>query len=170
MVFFMETPMTNTTRDMPATLTLDRGEGDAFWFLDTRSTIKAGRADGAQFSMLEYEMPAGHETPFHRHQEEDEGIYVLEGTISVFLDSGRVVQAGPGSYIHVGCGTAHGLRATTAGRLLVVTGRAQFGEFVRGMGEPTTSEELPIAGPPDMEKMSALAVKHGIEVLGPLPS
>jgi hypothetical protein len=37
------------------------------------------------------------------------------------------------------------------------------------MSDPASDTNLPHAEPPDMEKLLALAAKHNIEILGPLP-
>jgi quercetin dioxygenase-like cupin family protein len=145
------------------------GEGEAIWFLDTLFTVKASARSGARFGLAEQALPAGSETPLHRHQDDDESFYVLEGTLSLFLEDGRCVEAGPGAFVHIPHGVGHGFRATTALRMLVLSGPAGFPEFVREFGVEAPRRELPPAAAPDVPRLVAVARKHGIAILGPLP-
>ena len=47
--------------------------------------------------------------PVHRHHDDDESFYVLDGTMTLFLEGGRVLGAGPGSFVCIPHGVAHGL-------------------------------------------------------------
>jgi hypothetical protein len=50
------------------------GAGDAWWFLDTRMTIKAdARQTGGAYTLLEFSAPTGFGPPLHLHNEDDEG-------------------------------------------------------------------------------------------------
>jgi quercetin dioxygenase-like cupin family protein len=142
------------------------GEGEAVWFLDNLITVKA-RAQG--FALAECELPAGSTTPFHRHHEEDEAFYLLSGTLTLCLDGGQKVQASAGAYVHLPRGTAHGFRAETPVKMLVLSNPDGFLAFAREMGTPAPRRELPPAAPPDMPRLMALADKYRIEILGPLP-
>ena len=77
--------------------------------------------------------PAGDQPPLHVHQHEDEGFYVLEGTLTL-------VTSAPGT----------------------------FPGFLRAAGTPAARSELPVLdGPPDAERLAAIAADHGITLLGP---
>jgi quercetin dioxygenase-like cupin family protein len=146
------------------------GEGEAIWFLDNLFTVKASVRSGARFGLAEDRVPAGSETPFHRHHDDDESFYVLEGTMTLFLEGGRVVEAKPGAFIHIPHGVAHGFRASSALRMLVLSDPAGFMEFVREYGDPAPRPTLPPASAPDVPRLMAVAHKHRIEILGPLPT
>jgi quercetin dioxygenase-like cupin family protein len=165
----MQTTSSSATKHERSVIVLGPREGEAVWFLDNLMTIKVRAKDGAPYGVLENELPAGSRTPLHRHDDEDEGFYVLEGTITIFFDGGRTVQASAGSYVHVPRGVAHGLRADTALRLLVLSGADGFVEFVREMGVPAPRRELPPAVEPDVARLGQIAKKYAIEILGPLP-
>jgi quercetin dioxygenase-like cupin family protein len=145
------------------------GAGEHVWFLNHLVTVKL-RGEGAPYGVLEVALPAGGETPFHRHTGEDEAFYVLEGEVSVFLDGGRRLRAVPGAYVHVPCGAAHGLRAESNLRMLVLSDPRGFVDFTREYGVPAPRVELPPAAPPDFPRLEALSRKYGIELLGPLPA
>ncbi|HEU4410656.1 MAG TPA: cupin domain-containing protein [Polyangiaceae bacterium] len=162
-----------TQNDAPSTaarpvLALAEREGEAIWFLDTLITVKVRDANGADFGLVEYQMPRGSRTPFHRHEAEDEAMYVLEGELRVVLGD-RAIVAGPGAYVHLPRGVAHGLEALTEARLLVLSRPDGFVEFAREFGTPAPQHELPPPAAPDFERLEALARKYRIELLGPLP-
>jgi quercetin dioxygenase-like cupin family protein len=124
---------------------------------------------GAPYALVESELPAGSATPFHRHDAEDEAFYVLEGELTVFLEGGRVVRGAPGCYVHIPRGVAHGFRTETRLRMLVFSDPVGFVEFAREYGTQAPEAELPPAAPPDLPRLEAIANKHHIELLGPLP-
>jgi quercetin dioxygenase-like cupin family protein len=154
------TPNTTPSTHTPAlaqdaqreVVSLGAGEGEHVWFLDNLLTIKVRGDAGAPFSLAENAMPVGSHTPFHRHDDEDEAFYVLEGTLKVHLGEGRAVQIGPGGYLHLPKGTPHG-----------------FVEMIREAGEPAARHELPPVAPPDKERLEAACAAHAITLLGPLP-
>jgi quercetin dioxygenase-like cupin family protein len=164
----------NEARSWPAqtpTVTIHRpGEGEMIWFLDNLVTVKASARSGARFGLAENMLPAGSETPFHRHHDDDESFYILEGSMLLFLEGGRVVEAVPGSFVHIPHGVAHGFRATSALTMLVLSDPAGFLEFVREYGVEAPRRELPPAVPPDVPRLIATAKNHRIEILGPLPT
>ncbi len=53
--------------------------------------------------------------------------------------------------------------------LFLTTPGGFFERFVVEMGEPAMEPTLPQPVPPDMERLTALAVKYKIDILGPLP-
>ena len=165
---------TNDSRSCPGhtqTVTIHPpGEGEMVWFLNNLVTVKASARNGARFGLAEATLPAGSETPFHRHHDDDDSFYVLEGAMSLFLEDGRVVEARPGSFVHIPHGVAHGLRATTPLKMLVLSDPAGFLEFVREYGVEAPRRELPPSAAPDVPRLVAVAKKHRIEILGPLPA
>lgn len=67
--------------------------------------VKLGAADGAGFSLIEYEVPAGFAPPpvLHRHTREGAVIYVLEGELHYWFADGEV-RAGPGTLVQLPAG------------------------------------------------------------------
>lgn len=146
------------------------GQGDAIWFLDNHLTVKASTRDGARFGLMEGSLPAGSHTPFHRHHDEDEAFYVLSGTMRIHLEGGRIVTAGPRTFIRIPAGVAHGFVCETAAEMLVFSDPAGFVEFARAYGVPADTDAPPNGGAPDLPRLAALAEKYRIELLGPLPA
>jgi hypothetical protein len=53
--------------------------------------------------------------------------------------------------------------------MLVLSDPAGFVEFVREYGVEAPRGELPPAAEPDVPRLVAIAAKHRIEIIGPLP-
>lgn len=164
-----ETTLAAVPPPVPGVVTLGPGQGEDVWFLDNLLTIKSRPRTGLEFGVIESAMPAGSRTPFHRHEREDEALYVLEGTMSVFLEGGRTLEAGPGTFVHVPKGIAHGFVTTSPVRMLVLTGAEGFVEMTRAAGVPAPRHELPPVAPPDLARLEAACARHHIVLLGPLP-
>lgn len=144
-------------------------EGERIWFLDNLLTVKTSGATGSPFGVVENAMPAGSHTPLHRHEDEDEAFYVLEGELTVYVEGGRIVSATPGSYIHLPRGTAHGFRTETPVRMLVLCGTRGFIEMAREAGTPAPRAELPTHIERDHARLERACAEHAITLLGPLP-
>lgn len=126
-------------------------------------TIKLAGAETAGNSyVFEVTTPPGLSIPPHRHEREDEVIYVLEGEFAIWLD-GQVSRATAGSTIHFPRHIAHGFENTgpTPGKTLwVVTPGANFEPFFEELGA------LP-PGPPDLARVVAIFSSYGMTILPP---
>lgn len=149
---------------------LSEQQGEAIWFLDTLVTTKLRAQDGGDYGLIEYRMAEGSRTPYHRHLFEDESLYVLDGTLRVVLED-EELRVGPGAYLHLPRGLAHGLIAQSPVRVLVVSRPDGFVEFTRELGVPAPVRELPppSAPMPEMSRVLEVAARYGIEILGPIP-
>jgi mannose-6-phosphate isomerase-like protein (cupin superfamily) len=136
-------------------IVLGAGEGKTISVIGESYTFKASRADtrGA-YALIEHTV-GGDGPPPHIHATEEEAFYVLEGEIDVLIGE-RTVTAAAGAFVLVPRGTVHTLsRAGTApARVLVIISPAGFETFF---------EE--IAGPPDLDKITALAPKYNLEIV-----
>src|SRR3954447_5567186 len=142
---------------------------DSYWFLDTLVRVRAAGEDtGGRYGVVESVAPSGHQPPPHVHHEDDEGFYVLEGEITVYVgDDATVLRSG--EFINAPRGVAHTFRVSgpEPARMLVTSAPARFDAFVRELGEPAAREELPVLdAPPDVERLVATAARHGVEILG----
>jgi quercetin dioxygenase-like cupin family protein len=144
-------------------------EGQAIWFLDTLMIVKAtGAQTGGALGLVEQVLPAGSETSYHVHHDEDEYWYVLEGELTS-ISGERRIKARAGSFVFMPRDTPHGLRAETASRLLVFSTPASFVDFAIEMSESATEHMLPPERPGNTEQRRMLSEKYNIEVLGLLP-
>jgi quercetin dioxygenase-like cupin family protein len=148
---------------------LHRDEGQAIWFLDTLTLVKAtGAQTGGAYGLVEQVLPAGSGSPYHVHHAEDETFYILEGEAS-FISEGRLVKAAAGSSIFLPRDIPHGFRVDRPSRLLILTTPAGFEQFLIEAGQPARELALPPAEPPDLQRLVAVAAKYHIDILGPLP-
>jgi mannose-6-phosphate isomerase-like protein (cupin superfamily) len=142
----------------------------SIWFLDTLMRVHVdGKSTGGAYALLECFAPPGHMPPPHVHAAEAEGFLILEGELSVHTADGTTVL-GPGEAMNAPAGEPHTIevRGDVPARWLVVSSPAGFERFVRAVGRPADREELPVLdGPPDVERLMAVAAEHGITFVGP---
>jgi quercetin dioxygenase-like cupin family protein len=141
------------------------------------STIVTFLAVGADtddsFSLFEGRVAPQQGAPLHRHSD-DEAFLVLEGTFQFQIEDERL-QRGPGEFAFVPRNTRHTFLNTSAekeGRLLIITLPAGNHEaFFAEAGELKASPSAPFSTePPNLEKLVAVAKRHGFEILLPDPS
>ena len=147
------------------------GNDEDIWFLGHRITIKTtGEETGEALSVTEHYPPAGFGPPPHIHRNEDEAIYVLEGTISGFLGE-TTFRGGPGTYVLLNKGVPHTYKVEgdAPARLLIVTAPAGFERFIRDSGVPAGDPSAPVPPPAeaDIEQMLVNAPQYGIEFIAP---
>jgi mannose-6-phosphate isomerase-like protein (cupin superfamily) len=124
--------------------------------------VKAASAEtGGLFGLLEGVDRAGFSTIVHRH-DVAESWYVLDGEYRYYLD-GRWLEVGPGGFVFVPAGVAHGLRCVSAGRKLTLFVPGGTEGFFRDVHAALETGEL------TMDVMSDIGGRYGIDVLGPLP-
>ena len=70
------------------------GEGETFWFLRNRITIKATAATtGGAYGLIESHVAPGFSPPLHVHHNEDEAFWVLEGNVTI---AAGIARSAPG--------------------------------------------------------------------------
>ena len=140
--------------------------GQPRWFVGTLAEVKASAADTAgQYTLVEITAPPGLESPLHVHYTEDEGFYVLEGTVtivvgddSVELTAGRHAF-GPRDVPHKFIVGSDGARM-----LWVLTP----GGFENLLEEASVPAEAPTVPPPSVvppENIAEIVRRHGNELL-----
>jgi mannose-6-phosphate isomerase-like protein (cupin superfamily) len=156
------------TKHISTPYALNRDAGESFWFLGTLMTTKAGSAaSGGAFTLIEQLLPPGFAPPPHIHHEEDEGFYLLEGSLAVQCEEEQW-QIAPGSFVWLPRGRRHGFAVTgdVPARLLQITTPAGFERFAAEAGEPVSAPVLPPATAPDIPRLLAAAARHKVEILG----
>lgn len=139
---------------------LDNGEGRYLRLLGTQATIKATTEQtGGLFNLFEVTCPPEYTTLLHIHYAEDVAVYVLEGTLTLFIGTDQK-EVAAGSFFYQPQGTPHGFRVEGCepARILYMTVPAGFDRFLieqEQLGQnPEHSEEA--------------AARYKIEILGPL--
>ncbi len=139
---------------------LSAGEGHVLTARGSVMAFKAlGEQTGGDFSLMERTLPVGGRTPPpHRHTNCSEAFFVLDGTITFWIDDAELT-GGPGDFLLVKRGVAHtfGNKSPDPARLLVLHAPAADGYF----------EELHKlwAGdqPPGREQERDLMSRYGME-------
>ena len=129
-------------------------------FLGCRARVlAAGDETGGRFGLLDMiDVPAGHMPPLHVHHGEDEGFYLIEGEVTLFLP-GQEIACRPGDFVLAPRGVPHAYRVGAApARWLVWSSPAGFERFVA---------EVASATDPDPGTLATIAQAHDIEILGP---
>jgi mannose-6-phosphate isomerase-like protein (cupin superfamily) len=154
----------------PTTTLVEQPRGarrDLRWFFGGLVDVKATADDtGGQYTLLDVTMPPDAASPLHVHHTEDEGFYVLDGSVTIHVGDERVTLVagqhafGPRGIPHrfvIGPDGAHMLWVLTPGG---------FEAFVEEASVPAAAPTLPPADvlPPD--DIAEIARRHGNELLG----
>ncbi len=137
---------------------LDLGNFQAVVLADAEQT------DGA-FSLLRTQHePPGFGPPLHRHHDSAEAFYVLEGEYLMFLEDRRELCP-PGSFVYVPLGTPHTFQVVSAtpGVKLNLFSPAGMVGFFEDLAEAEA------AGTATPGLLDRIAVRHHMEIVGPVP-
>jgi mannose-6-phosphate isomerase-like protein (cupin superfamily) len=139
------------------------------------AVVLAGSAEtgGALFA-VELRMPPGGGPPvMHRH-DPGEVYRVLEGEFTFYVGSGngaagpaRRFTAGPGDVVPLAGGVPHTVRNESAADAVAFVVHAPGGPM-EGFVRAATA--LAAGGRPAMHEVLEIAARHGIELLGPIPT
>jgi mannose-6-phosphate isomerase-like protein (cupin superfamily) len=148
-------------------------EGPAYWEMGASLvTIKASSDDtGGRYALCEVIDEPQSGPPMHRHNNEDESYFIVEGSYEVHFPGASPVALQPGDYARVPQGTVHTYKCVspTPGRMLVLASPGGLERFFAELGDLAVDRAHPPApsGPPDFGRMMAVCARHGIDVLGP---
>ena len=153
----------------PATAVVHRcatARGELRWFFGGLVQVKAGAADTrGQYTLLEVRMPANAASPLHVHHTEDEGFYVLDGSVTIHVGDESVTLTagqhafGPREIPHrfdVGPDGAHMLWVLTPGG---------FEALVEEASVPAAAPTLPPADLLPPEDVDEILRRHGNELV-----
>ena len=135
---------------------LRQGEGKRLEVLGIPFVYKARESDTRGGYSLSEIVQSGEGPPPHTHKNEEEALYVLEGDLRVTIGN-DTVTGGPGTFFLIPRGTVHtqAQAGSSPVRLLIIFSPAAFEKFF---------EE--VAGETDMDKITAVAARHGMEFVG----
>ena len=145
-------------------------EGELRWMGETSTYFLAtGEQTGETFALVDEQAKRGESVPLHRHREDMESFYVVDGEITVYIDDQPGVRAGAGSFAHIPAGTVHGFRveSETARYLILTTPR--HGQFYRAITLPSRPGGLPPLDAIDGSRIKQASKEYGVEFVGPLP-
>lgn len=146
------------------------GDGEHFHFLNILYTSKltGDRTNGAM-TVMEFIGPKNFGPPLHRHDVEDELLYVLDGEVWFACgDAQAVYKAGGAAWLPRGHAHQFQIRSETA-RVLQVSTPAQFELFVATLGRRADNPVLPQPEEIDPAHVAEVCARFSIQVLGPPP-
>jgi quercetin dioxygenase-like cupin family protein len=124
-----------------------------------RFLLEAADTNGS-VAMFEFTVPAGAKVPVpHYHKAYDETIYGVEGVVT-FTVEGKLVDIAPGETCFIPRGAVHGfnnLKRTDVKALAVITPALLGPDFFKEAAAIVNA-----GGPPDVEKLKAVLLKHGL--------
>jgi quercetin dioxygenase-like cupin family protein len=146
------------------------GSADLRWLGETSTWFLADGDETANaFALVDERAQRGESVPLHRHEEDMEAFYVLEGELTFFLDGEPGVRAGAGAFAYVPGGVVHGFRVESeTARYLILT-TPQHGRFYRAITAPARPGGLPPLEPVQRDQLRQAVRDYGIEHVGPLP-
>lgn len=143
---------------------------DPIWFLNELVEVLIDGADtGGTYDAVTFTSPPGDMPPPHVHENESEGVLVLEGELAVHTAAGSQTLR-VGDAIHLPRGEVHTAEVTSAtpARYVVIAVPAGFVDFVRAVGTPAERRELPVPDEsPDVERLERIALEYGITFVAP---
>lgn len=146
------------------------GQSELRWMGDTFTHFLAtGASTGGEFCLVDETARRGESVPLHRHVDDVESFYVLDGALTFYIDGKAGVQAGAGAFAHVPAGVVHGFRvASETARYLILT-TPHHGAFYKAITRPAG----PNGARPDVgvdgETVRNAVRDYGIEFIGDLP-
>ena len=145
-------------------------EAELRWLGETSTYFLAtGEDTGGTFTLVDERANRGTSVPLHRHDDDMESFYVVEGEVTLYLGDQAGARLGAGSFAHVPGGTVHGFRveSETARYLILTTPR--HGQFYRAITLPSRPGGLPPLESIDGAQIEKACREYGIEFVGPLP-
>lgn len=145
-------------------------EGELRWMGETSTRFLAtGEQTGDAFCLVDERASRGESVPLHRHPDDMESFYVLEGELTLYLGDETGVSAPAGSFAHVPGGTVHGFRVNSDEAHYLILTTPRHGQFYRAI---TLASESDGSSPHESVPGSVIeraCEKYGIEFVGPLP-
>jgi len=160
--------------DIPAEQVVMRepGTGRATWAMESLFEHLLEPGQSSRLGVALVTQPPGVATPLHRHTQEAEAFFVLEGRLDYQAGDERF-ELYDGCFIHLPLGLPHAfrIRGDSPARLLALTAPAGLLHLYDEVGLPATARRLPGADgqTPEVEipKWVEIGPRYGLEVVGP---
>jgi mannose-6-phosphate isomerase-like protein (cupin superfamily) len=127
--------------------------------------LTTGAETDGRHDLVDCVLPAGSMTPLHLHTRYEERVYVISGSLTVWIGPDRLT-VGPGEYYRIPLDVPHTVQAGSEDtRALLISSPAGFAELVARAGTPAH-----LATPdtePDLERFTAVSTGLGDVTLGP---
>ena len=145
------------------------GEAELRWMGATSTHFLAmGEETGGAFCLVDEQAGRGESVPLHRHPDDMESFYVLEGELTLYIDD-QPVRAPAGSFAHLPGGTVHGFRVESEKARYLILTTPRHGEFYRAISLASRPGGLPPPESIEGPQIKQASRDFGIEFIGPLP-
>jgi len=131
--------------------------------------LAAGEQTGGAFCLVDERAGRGESVPLHRHRNDMESFYVLEGEISLYIEDQPGVRAAAGSFAHIPGGTVHGFRVESEKARYLILTTPRHGEFYRAITLPSQPGGMPPLDSVEGSQIQQASEDYGVEFVGPLP-
>ena len=140
--------------------------GQPRWFFGTLAEVKASAADTAgQYTLVEITAPAGLASPLHVHRTEDEGFYVLEGSVTIVVGD-ETVELASGQHAFGPRDVPHRFTVGPDGaRMMWVLTPGGFESLIEEVSVPAEAPTVPPPGVVPPENVAEIVRRHGNELL-----
>ncbi len=131
--------------------------------------LATGNDTGGAFCLVDEEASRGESVPLHRHPDDIESFYVLEGELTIFIEDQPGVRAPAGAFAHIPGGTVHGFRVETERARYLILTTQRHGEFYAAITVASGPGGEQPSQPVEGAQIKQAARDYGIEFVGPLP-
>jgi mannose-6-phosphate isomerase-like protein (cupin superfamily) len=140
--------------------------GQQRWFFGMLAEVKASAADtGGRYTLVEITAPAGLQSPLHVHHREDEGFYVLDGTVTIVVGD-ETVELGPGQHGFGPRGIPHRFTVGPDGAHMIwVLTPGGFEDLIEEASVPAEAATVPPPSVMPPENVVEIVLRHGNELL-----
>lgn len=139
-------------------------ESEQRWMGKTSTNFLAtGALTGGEFALVEEQSVKGISVPLHKHEQDVESFYILEGEVSFFLNGEPGVLAKAGAFVHIPKGTVHGFRIESETVRYLILTTPQHAEFYRAITLPTHEATV------DDSVIGKACGEFNVDFIGPLP-
>jgi mannose-6-phosphate isomerase-like protein (cupin superfamily) len=137
-----------------------------YWFFGMLAEVKASAAvTNGMYTLLEITAPAGLQTPLHVHYREDEGFYVLDGSVTIEVGD-QTVELGRGEHAFGPRDIPHRFTVGPDGaRMIWVLTPGGFDDFVAEVSAPADTPTVPPESVLPPADAADIVLRHGMELL-----
>lgn len=146
------------------------GQSELRWMGETSTQFLAtGDSTEGAFCLVDERASRGESVPLHRHPDDMESFYVLEGKLTLYIGDRPGVRAPAGTFAHIPGGTVHGFRIESEEARYLILTTVHHGEFYRAITVPSEPDGSAPSASVEGEHIRQAAKDYGIEFIGPLP-
>ena len=142
------------------------GLGQPRWFFGMLAEVKASAADtGGRYTLVEIAAPPRLQAPLHVHYREDEGFYVLDGSVTIEVGD-ATVELGAGQHAYGPRDIPHRFTVGPDGaRMLWVLAPGGFEKLIEEASVPAEAPTVPPSSVVPPENSAEIVLRHGNELL-----